>query len=78
MTREIRVIRESGRRDRRIVLGGPTGLAHGSVFLQTCSCVPEGRLGDLPAGPNLCNINTRRFRARGLSRADTPTSQRIS
>ena len=57
---------------------GPADLARGSVFLQTCSCLPEGHSRDprvLPAGPKL--YHTCRFLPEGLFRADIPNSERI-
>ena len=58
---------------------GPADLACGSVFLQTYSYLPEGRSRDprvLPAG--LKRYNACRFLPEGLSRSDTPNSERIS
>ena len=51
---------------------GPAALARGSVLLQTYSCLAEGHY----RGPRV--RNTCRFLREGLSRGDTPNSERIS
>ena len=58
---------------------GPTCLARGSDFLQTYSGLPEGHSRDprvLPGGPK--GYDTCSFLPEGLSRGDTPNSERIS
>ena len=88
MTREIQVTRGSGHNDPRVVFGRPAGRPRGSgpqirifanVQLPDEGPPPEGHARDpwvLPVGPEL--YNTCRVLPEGLSRGDTPNTERIS